>query len=157
MTMNRLTLEEQAAQLFTAWHSIDKLYGEYARSVGLTYLGLSVLNAIYEAPENCTQKDICERTNLPKQSVNVAIRAMWEQGYVEMKELSSDRRNKAIRLTVSGRAYADAIIGRLMRAETRIMGRLTYEQRQSVLDLMQQVQADLRDSLLAKDKSREDR
>lgn len=77
-----------------------------AASVGLTYQGLNVLNAIYETAEDCTQKNICAQTHLPKQSVNVIIRSFLDQGYAELKEQSRDRRNKIIRFTASGQDFA---------------------------------------------------
>lgn len=141
--MLQFTLHEQTAMVFESWRSINRLYDQYAKSVGLTYIGLSVLNAIYETADNCTQKIICELTHLPKQSVNVIIRSFLELGYLEMKELSADRRNKAILLTASGRAYADKTIGNLLRAEESVMVELDYDQRQGMISFMQKLEGGL--------------
>lgn len=54
----------------------------------------TVLDVIYDFPENCTQKFICEKPNFPKQSVNMIIKSFLEQGYLELNEIPSDRRNK---------------------------------------------------------------
>ncbi|ULQ60437.1 MarR family transcriptional regulator [Brucepastera parasyntrophica] len=135
--MRHLTLQEQTSMILDGWHIIDKLYEEYAKSLGLTYIGLSVLNAIYGMPENCTQKAICERTHLPKQSVNGIIRSLWEQGYVKMKETDSDRRNKIIRFSKSGRDYADRTIGRLLKKEEKVVAQLTYRERQIMIGFLE--------------------
>lgn len=147
--MSHLTMQEQISLFFNSWRSIDKLYDEYAKSIGLTYLGLNVLNVIYETG-TCMQKTICEKTRLPKQSVNVIIRSLWKQGYIEMKELDTDRRNKEIRLSESGKKYAEQTIGKLLMAEKSAMEQLTHEQRQSMVDLIKQVEINLREIIQVK-------
>lgn len=137
--MENFTLEEHAAMFVSGIYSIDKLYDEYAKSVGLTYIGLMVLSAIYETDGIFTQKLLSEQVGLPKQSVNVVIRSLWEQGYVEMKELESDRRNKEIWLSETGEKYTERIIGKLTESVGEALGQLTYVQRQDVIDLINQV------------------
>lgn len=142
--MENLTLEEQTALFVNGIYAIDKLYDEYAKSVGLTFIGLSVLNVIYEQDGTFTQKFISERTSLPKQSVNVIIRSLWEQGYIEMRELDTDRRNKEIWLSQSGREYAKRIIGKLAEAMAGAFGQLTYLQRQDMIHLVAQITANFK-------------
>ena len=57
--MNHPSVREQLRQFFDIMDSIEDLYETYAKSVGLTYAGLLVLDIIYDTPENCTQKFIC--------------------------------------------------------------------------------------------------
>lgn len=139
--MENLALEEQATLFVNGIYAIDKLYGEYAKSVGLTYLGLSVLNAIYEQDGSFTQKALSEQAGLPKQSVNVVIRSLWEQGYIEMKELDSDRRNKEIWLSETGRAYVEQVAGTMIAAVANALGERSYQQRQDIIDLLTQIAA----------------
>lgn len=145
--MPHFTIQEQTSMFMNSLRSIDKLYDEYAKSMGLTYLSLSVLTVIYELPKGCTQKIICEKTHLPKQSVNVIIRSFWEKGYVEMREQDGDRRNKTILLSTSGKKYAKRIIGKLMQAEEQIVSQLSYGQRQELVDLVRKLEAGLEISL----------
>lgn len=135
--MNHPSVREQLRQFFDIMDSIENLYETYAKSVGLTYAGLLVLDIIYDTPENCTQKFICEQLHFPKQSVNQLIRGLLDNGYVEMKEMDFDRRNKVIKFTPSGQEYADQVMGRLMEAEEAAMGQLSFEQRQGLLQLLQ--------------------
>lgn len=88
--MKHIPLEEDIPFLFSSWRKIDELYGKYAKSVGLTSLGLLILDTIYTMPENYTQKEICEKTNLPKQTVNVIIKTLWKEGYIELKEIDTE-------------------------------------------------------------------
>lgn len=137
--MRKPTVREQMKQFFDIFDSIEILYEEYAESVGLTYMGLLVLEMIFNTPENCTQKFICEQLRLPKQSVNVIIRSFLDKGYVEMKEIDSDRRNKAIRFTQTGREFAGRVMAKMRNAEEATMEQLTFEQRQAAIILMEKM------------------
>ena len=67
-------LQEQIRQYGSYLYEWNASYEEYARRVGLSYTSLAVLSTLYDA-ENCTQKMLCERCFLPKQTVNAAITA----------------------------------------------------------------------------------
>lgn len=147
--MDQLTLQEQTALLFRSWRSIEKLYDQYAKSLGMTSIGLIILEMIYSSPEDesCTQKTICEQTHLPKQSVNGFIKSFWEQGYVEMKEVRSDRRNKELRLSESGKKYAETIIGKILETEQKVFGQFTHDQRQEIIKLFQNTEISLKEMI----------
>lgn len=147
--MDKLTVKEQIALFNESWKAIDKSYERYAKSVGLSYMSLVVLEVIYYKQESCTQKFICKEAYLPKQTVNVIIKAFWEQGYVELKEILSDRRNKRIHLTAAGLDYAEKIIGRLEKAEEAALGQFTQEQRTAVIGLIKSYETAFKESLQA--------
>ncbi len=143
--MEHLTPKEQASLIMEIFHSIENLYEQYAKSVGMSYLSFLVLDVIYTMPENCTQKLICDRTHLTKQNVNAIVKTFWTQGYIEMKELPYDRRNKGIWLTASGKEYADKIMLRLAEAEEKAMG---YEKRIQMIEILKQVESTLKHEIL---------
>lgn len=145
--MEEKTLEERRAVLIKSLHSIGKIYEQYAKSFGLTPIGLAVLEAIYEIPEICTQKKICEYTHLPKQSVNVAIRSFLEKGYIEMKEIETDRRNKQIILSKIGQDYADKVVGKLLSLADKAINDLTDQQWQAIITLLNKVKVNLREGI----------
>lgn len=116
--------------------SLDRLYEEYAKAKGMTYMSLTVLDVIYEQPECCTQKQICEQTHYPKQSVNLIINTFRESGYIELREIPSDRRNKQIILTAKGKTYADEVIGKLWEADEKATNTLSEKQRDELLKLI---------------------
>lgn len=137
--MEALTLDRQAAIFMEGVYALDKLYDEYAKSVGLTTVGLRVLTSIHEAGGPFTQKEISQQLGLPKQSINLVIRSLWDRGLVEMRELDSDRRNKEIWLNQQGQEYTLDIVSRLMEAFTAAFGRLSYAQRQEINHLLQEI------------------
>ena len=55
-------------------------YEDYAKSVGLSYTSLSVLEAIHALPD-CTQKQLCQLCFLPKQTVNAVVTSFYKKGW----------------------------------------------------------------------------
>ena len=133
--MSEKLIEEQVEQFCNRLHSLNRVYEDFARSVDVPYTTLEILNYITQI-EECTQKVLCERTFLPKQTVNNVITSFYKQGLVELRELPSDRRNKTIHLTQKGVDYANKLIPQVHRAEYEAMEKLTPEQRKNLLDCM---------------------
>lgn len=98
------------------------------RANGLTYLSLSMLEAIYEVGDSCTQKRISEETHYPKQTVNLVIKSFLESGCVELREIPSDRRNKQIILTAKGRQLCERVVAPMLEAENRAVRGLSERQ-----------------------------
>ena len=90
-------------KLIEQFQNMDNAYEAYAKSKGLTYLSLMVLDEIYALGSGCTQKLISEDTHYPKQSINLVVKSFLEDGIVELRELPENRKNKGITLTEKGR------------------------------------------------------
>lgn len=127
--------DNPVARFTEKWQSLERVYDEYAKSKGLTYMSLTVLEIIYDNSDRCTQKLICERSMYTKQSVNAIVKVFWEQGYIELKEERDDRRNKRILFTEKGRAYADEIIGKFEAVENEAMEHLSESQWKLLLEM----------------------
>lgn len=124
-------LRRQELEMLDCLMEFDRAYEAYARSAGLTYFSLSVLEMIYRNDGACTQKSVSEGLMCPKQSVNLIVREWLDDGYLALVPLDSDRRNKRICLTDKGRDYAGRIIGRLERADESAFSRLTVDDREA--------------------------
>ena len=115
-------------------HEWDAAYEHYAKSVGLSYTSLCILNAIYES-DGCTQKQLCSLCFLPKQTVNAAVTGFYDKGWLRMQELPEDRRNKALHLTEFGRSEAGRILSRLRDCDRIAMSLLTESEQEQLLSL----------------------
>lgn len=115
-------------------HKWDAAYEDYAKSVGLSYTSLCILNAIYET-DGCTQKQLCSLCFLPKQTVNAAVTGFYDKGWLRMQELPEDRRNKALHLTELGRSEAGRILQNLQECDRIAMGSLTESEQVQLLSL----------------------
>ena len=118
-----------------AWQSLEIIYEDYARKIGVSYNSLYILNTIFEN-ENCTQKQICEKTLLPKQTVNNVISAFYKSGYIELCELPENRRIKTIKLTEKGEEYAKPLVLRIDKASHLAMEALSDEEQDTLLKLI---------------------
>lgn len=118
-----------------AWQSLSIIYEDYARRSGISYNSLYILDAILQT-ENCTQKFICEKTLLPKQTVNNVVTAFYKSGYIELRELPENHRIKTIHLTQKGEQYASALIPHIYEANRKAMEVLTHEQQDLLIQLM---------------------
>ena len=131
-----MNLDEKVRAFCGAWQSLSVIYEDYARKCGISYNSLYILNAIRQN-ECCTQKLICEKTLLPKQTVNNVISAFYKSGYIELLELPENRRIKAIHLTEAGEQYANTLIPHIHDADRKAMQTLTEEQQDTLLRLME--------------------
>lgn len=61
------------------------------------------------------------------------VKSFWEQGYVELVEIKSDRRNKQVKLRKEGKKYAKGIVEPLQQIGQRALERLTLEQNEVLL------------------------
>ena len=130
-----MELDAKIRAFCNAWQSISMIYEDYARKAGISYNTLYILNAIQQT-EHCTQKLICEKTLLPKQTVNNVTTALYKSGYIELLELPENRRIKTIHLTEKGTEYANTLIPHIHNADRKAMETLTEEEQDTLLQLM---------------------
>ncbi len=133
-------------QLHHCWQQMDQVYEDHARSCCLSYASLDVLAVISGRP-CCTQKDIGQRTHLPKQTVNSIVSAFYREGLVELCELPEDRRTKKIFLTEAGQAYADRVLSPVKLAEKTAIAQFAEEELRLLLALMKRYADTYRDVL----------
>ncbi|MDD3882598.1 MAG: helix-turn-helix domain-containing protein [Eubacteriales bacterium] len=111
------------------------LYDEYAKSNGILMKTFLVLNALFYAKDGMTQKEICDRTFQSKQTVSLIIKNLADDGHVTLSENAADKRNKTVRLTDAGRAYAEKPVRHITCAEDTAMSMFTPEEQALLIDL----------------------
>ena len=124
-------------KLIEQFQNMDNAYEAYAKSKGLTYLSLMVLDEIYALGDGCTQKQISEDTHYPKQSINLVVKSFLEDGIVELRELPENRKNKGITLTEKGRQLCDEVIVPLLRQEEAVMLEMGEKESADLLRLVE--------------------
>ena len=129
--------KNQFSQFNKIMLGIEKIYEDYAKSIGLTYMSLTVLEIISYNETPPTQKEICEQSHYNKQIVNSIIKGFTDKGYLEFREVESDRRNKQVLLTDSGKAYADEILNPLWEIEQKAVTVLSDKEREKLLDMLE--------------------
>ena len=118
---NQEKMQEQLQRYYTLWKECTVAYEEWAKAQGLSSNSVLVLYSFYNGEECCTQKSISQKWCIPKQTVNTILKDFQKKGYVEMAAMQSDKRNKLLCLTDSGKKLADEVIGKLRQKETCVM------------------------------------
>lgn len=130
-------MKEDTLELWKHWHKLNAIYEEYAKSVGMNYTSLLILNLIsMEGDRGCAQKQMAEQIFIPKQTINNVITGFYRQGYVELHENENDRREKTVRLTDAGKKYAAEMIPVLDAALDQAMDQFTEDEKQLFFSLM---------------------
>lgn len=117
---------EKRAQITAVNEALNRtndLYSTWAKRHGLNYHTLMVLYAL-DSADGCTQKQISRAWLIPKQTVNTILTAYRERGYVTFTGAEADRREKIVRFTEQGQAYANTVLQELYALEERVMERM---------------------------------
>ena len=123
-----------------AFQKMDRAYERYARACGMTYSSLALLQLIWER-QPCTQKQLCELTMLPKQTINTIVMSFYKQGLLEMLELPEDRRHKILLLSEKGRELTGRILPKISRAESRSIHQFSVEEKETFFRLLERFAA----------------
>ncbi len=134
----KTTAEHELQRYYSLWKDCNAMYEEWAKEQGLSSNGMLVLYSFYSGEEICTQKTICQKWGIPKQTVNTILKDLEQKGYVQMLSLPEDKRNKQIRLTPAGKAYADTVIGKLQEKEMYVVERMGLAQLSRMNDGLEQ-------------------
>ena len=109
-----------------SWRRIDKMCNTYAKTVGVNFIEILVLEILCE-PEPHTQKALCTKLEMPKQVINTIINSFREDSLVTLKE-AKDRRNKEIRLTEKGKQFAEKVLIPLKEMEESALESFTADE-----------------------------
>lgn len=130
-------LSKNAKSLCDIRHHIESIYDVYARTIGISYTTLFTLNLI-DCSEECTQKLICEKARLPKQTVNNVIKKLLEQGYVQLEPMANNQKMKKILFTEQGKQYAKPLLEHIRTAENEAINQFSENQQIELLQMLQQ-------------------
>lgn len=141
-TSYELEHQQEAALANQAVQAFDErtnLMEAYARTHGLRGNSLSMLMWLYYSPTPITQRDITRRTHSTKQTVNMTVTGWRKRGLVETVPTdmsdTGDRRERQLRLTDAGLAWAGAILDPVRNAEIRAMNALRSSERDTFIRL----------------------
>lgn len=111
------------------------LYDEYAKNNGMLMKTFLVLNMLYYAKKGLTQREICNKTFQSKQTVNLIIKNLLEKNYVTLIENEDDKRNKTVKMTETGRTYAEKPVRHITWAEDKAMAMFTIQEQEQLIEL----------------------
>ncbi len=109
-----------------AWSRGNALYTKWTLAQDVNYPTFRVLYAL-QRKEKLTQKEIVDCFGLTKQTVNTVIHQLKEKDYIILETGITDRREKSIQLTPSGRKYTTAFLSPLLQMEEYVCANISPE------------------------------
>ena len=106
-------------QLMHALNRIDDQYYRVQRELGIKE-SLFVLLYMCADGEERSQKEICDEWYIPRTTLNTTVKEQEAAGHVEL--VPCGNKQKLVRLTERGRAFAEELLGPLLDAEERAGG-----------------------------------
>lgn len=120
-------LRQLSARYNAVWMETGQLYETWARRRGLSFYELLVVLSI-------TEKDICRRFTIPKQTVHAIIKTLADKGWLELEVSEQDRRSRKLCLTAEGREQAAQIVQSLQEHEARVWLRLGVDRAEQLIE-----------------------
>lgn len=111
----------------------NEIYHDIALRLGLSDSAFDILYSISELGDGCLQKDICNATCIPKQTIHSSIRQMEKSGYLTLS--SGKGRSMHITLTDLGKNLLERTIYPVMQMEGEAFHCMTDEECQQMLAL----------------------
>ena len=111
----------------------NEIYHDIALRLGLSDSAFDILYSISELGDGCLQKDICNATCIPKQTIHSSIRQMEKSGYLTLS--SGKGRSMHISLTDLGKSLLERTIYPVMQMEGEAFHCMTDEECQQMLAL----------------------
>lgn len=107
---------------------INNSYQKWAQKNGINFYEYAILATMYlDNIDN--QKELAEKIQMPKQTINNVILALKEKRYIELITDEKDKRAKKIIFTEEGFNYAEKILNPLFELDKKIiieMGKEKY-------------------------------
>ena len=129
-------MDEKSCELFSLFTSLRKFSGlnkKRVESFGLNNVETIILFHI-DRIENLTQKDLVNKLNMPKQTVNSIIMNLKENDLIYMQASTKDKRVKTLVLTANGKREVENITESLRLSNKKIYDQLGKKKIKSIED-----------------------
>lgn len=141
-------VEERQRRLNNLEKDIDSIFTRAAVHVGLSDSAFDILYALEAYGDGCSQKDLCERCWMGKQTINSSIKRLCEQGILE--KTAGPGRTTTISLTATGRALVAEKVRPVIETETAAMHAFSPAELEQALDLLERYRNALANALAEK-------
>ena len=131
----KTNVTEALAVFNQLYKEVDEIYHQYAKNHGISDTALWLLYSLYENSGTYTQRDVCADWHYPPQTINSALKSLVNQGYIQLKPVEGNQKNKRIVLTEAGNEMMQEVIFPLIQAEKRTFQRLEKSERDALLSL----------------------
>lgn len=117
------------------WYRLEQIYGQRSKELGKSSSTISVILNISYQPSGCTQRELMQKTLLPKQTINSIVKNLRKDGLVELQIIPTDRRVKNIFLTRQGKKFVKQYLEPTSHAEAESLDSLSPAEQEQFLNL----------------------
>lgn len=132
--MDNRTNRRSLAEFNEIMRESDGVYRALAANFGISESVFWIFYALLCEDHPITQSDIIEVLQLPKQTVNSALKGLSADGLLTLQS-GADRRKKELTLTDAGRILAEDSAGAVLSAELSAMNELSEAEQEQFLSL----------------------
>ena len=133
--MEKIQISEYMHRFDALWRETLVLYENWAKKYGLSYCELLTWVSLSQSNTlPCTQKSICDRWRIAKQTVNGILSGLLKKGYVTLIVEENDRRNKRIKLTESGKELILPVAEKLRMHESKVWEKMGSKEAETLLN-----------------------
>ena len=136
-------MEKRLMEITTVWSKINGYYNQWVQDQGIKSFQAQILLALL-VDSDMTQKEISEKYQMPKQSVNNIIHALLEEGLVHLEQSAQDNRKKIVVLIDAGQKYAEKVVKPFEDLDTQVFACMGKRSLQHLLDGLMAYEAALR-------------
>lgn len=141
-------VDERQKLLNNLEKDLDGLFTRAAARAGLSDSAFDILYALDAYGDGCSQKDLCERCWMGKQTINSSIKRMCQQGLI--KKTPGPGRTTIISLTAAGHALVAEKVRPIIEAEAAAVHSFSDEELKLSISLMTRYRDALSSALSAK-------
>lgn len=127
-------MTDELKEYYRSYFEIGYVYDQWAQFNNITSNTLFVIYILFEFPDLCTQRFICNKLFLPKQTVNSILDTLENKGYISKKASPLDKREKVLSLTKTGVDYAHDILFALYQFEENAFASMDEKERKGMIE-----------------------
>lgn len=132
-------------RIYEAVQMVNQVYEDWSLKHGITLYEMQVYYIILGKKEaSITQRELCEKLDAPKTSINSIIKKQLNRGYIQMTPNPQDKREKIISLTKAGEKFAKDLIIPLFEHEEETVRQFSEDEFESAVNLQVKFAQDLR-------------
>ena len=132
--MKKEISESKIYEFHRLYYRVNGLCGRLETMQEINGYLFKVLHALLVS-EIHTQKDIMQRYEMPKQTINNVILSLQKQGFIAVSQSPNDKREKIINLTPSGESYAQEIIAKYVAFEKKVYKKLGAQKLERLIEI----------------------
>ena len=123
------------ADLLALWWKADHIYCTILQKWRLPLNSLWTLEALLSSSGPDEPARLADHLNIPRQTMTIILDSLERRGVIRREAHPTDRRRKRIRLTETGRAFANEVSTDVNAIEVEAMSRLPAAEQRAFVDL----------------------